>query len=306
MISPRAWLMTLAGLLAAASATAQVHHLEDIPWHAGADSVSRRGAVISYHQYRDSHTGWRTDRLGLTFHLAVGEQAVFFMRGGFVRFDNAGLSSLDRWPWLPHEGDDSQLGDDWPGETMVNGFDRPEVGLVMPLALPWLGDGDLGFMAGLPVGRDELYPMSAACLPLAVDWRREVTAPGGVRGAVRAGFEHTYDSGREYLSPAAFPAGFRYGVELHVGPMDGRRLTLEWLARELDDGRHVRRARATALLPLDQGHVLAVELARDLGGRDQRYATWIAGVSWRLRALPAAIPERPGRGRSGGQNATSP
>ena len=279
-----ACLLGLLSVLVALPAFAQIHHLDDAPWYTLADSLSRRGSALSYDQYRDADTHWRTDRLGLLLHMGLGEHAVFYVNVGALRFDTGGLSVLQRWPELAQPDDDGEVDTDWPSETMINGFDRPELGLLFPLLA-----GDVALVAGLPVGRDELYPMSAACLPLRLDWRYTFDSAGVLAGAVRIGYEHTFDSGRDYLTAAAFPGGWRYGIEVDVAGDPQRGLALDWSARELESGHHLRRLRLTGWLPLGDHNVLELHLARDLGGKADRYATWIAGVTWRLAALPREV-----------------
>lgn len=291
---PAACLLTAALLVfGAAEATAQIHHLDEFPWYTVTDSLARRGVVLRYDQFRDQPTGWRTDRLGAILHTAVGRFGVVFVQADFLRFDTAGLSVLDRWPQLAQPDDEGNVDTDWPRETIVGGFGRPEVGLLAPLALPLVGAGHLGILAGLPVGRDELYPMSSASLPLRLDWRRPLGRPGGLVGAVRIGYERTFDSGRDFLTADAFPGGLRYGLELGLVTKPDRGLTLAWSARELSGGHHSRRAGVSGWLPLGEGHALQLQLARELGGRNDRYATWIAGISWRLRSPRSADESEP-------------
>jgi len=283
-----ACLLGLLSVLVAATASAQIHRLDDAPWYTLTDSLSRRGAALSYDQFRDADTHWRTDRLGLLLHMGLGEHAVFYVTAGYLRFDTAGLSVLERWPHLAQPNDIGEVDTDWPYETMINGFDRPELGLLFPLLA-----GDVALVAGLPVGRDELYPMSAASLPLRLDWRKTFDPAGALAGAVRFGYEHTFDSGRDFLTAAAFPNGFRFGVELDLIRKSQRGMKLEWSARELEHGHHLRRLRLTGWLPLGDRNVLELHLARDLGGKADRYATWIAGITWRLAALPREVATGP-------------
>ncbi len=268
-------------------AIAQIHHLDDMPWHALADSMARRGAAFSWHQFHDGDTDWRTDRLGIELLVPFGERAVFVVQAGFLRFDSAELLVFDRWPHLREAAEDgtSEVSEDWPGQSMVNGFDRPELGLLVPLKLPVVGQGGFGLLVGLPVGRDELYPMSSASIPIRLDWRRPWSMGSRLAAAVRVGYEHTLSSSREKLHEEAFPSGFRYGVELSTDRLSRRGVGIEWAARELSKGRHSRRLRLTGWIPLQEGHTLELSLGRELGGKADRYATWILGISWRFGGL---------------------
>jgi len=48
-------LLTLASL-ESTPALAQIHHADEVPWYAAADTASRRGASFSYDQFRDPDT----------------------------------------------------------------------------------------------------------------------------------------------------------------------------------------------------------------------------------------------------------
>lgn len=286
--SALALLSILIVLLLTNPTTAQIHHVSDMPWYAMADSTARRGAAFSWDQYHDGDTGWRTDRLGLELVVPFGERAVFVVQAGYLRFDSAELKALERWPDLRQVSEDgsSNVSEDWPGESMVNGFDRPELGILVPLKLPVLGQGDFGLLIGLPVGRDELYPMSSACVPARLDWRRPMMLGARGAAAVRVGYEQTFSSSREQLSEDAFPSGFRYGVELSTDRYSRRGVGVEWAARELTEGHHSRRLQLTGWIPLKEGHTLELSLGRELGGKAHRYATWIFGINWRFGGLP--------------------
>ncbi len=286
----------LAFCLLAAPATAQIHHLEDLPWHAAADSSNRRGVLVSWDQFRDSDTHWRTDRFSVTALMPTGEQGVFFVRAGYLRFDTADARVFDRWPRLRAVDDDgaSVADEDWPGESMVGGFAQPALGLIVPFGAPGLGAGNLGLQVGLPIGSDELYPLASRSLPLIVDWRRPWSGVASLFGAVRVGYEQTLDSSGDELDAEAFPDGLRYGLELGTDPQRDRGLVVDWAARELASGHHSRRLQLSGWLPAGAGTVVRLHLARDLGGRADRYATWTIGLSWSLAGLPRDDEPAPG------------
>jgi hypothetical protein len=159
----------------------------------------------------------------------------------------------------------------------------------------------------LPVGRDALYPVSAACLPLVVEWRRAWRLWPGLQLVARGGREQTVASSRDVLTDQAFPSGWRYALGLGSGGLASRGWRLAWAARELGGGAHSRRLEAAAWAPVAGGHTLQLEIARELGGRAMRHAAWIVGLRWRLAPLDdpdtAAAPDA-GSGARGGQNAT--
>ncbi len=132
--------LIVAGIvLGATEVEAQIHHLDEFPWYTVSDSLARRGAAMRYDQFRDSDTSWRTDRLSVVLHTAVGRYGVFFFQADFLRFDTADLSVLERWPHLAQEDEDGNAETDGPYESMIGGFGRPELGVLAPLPLPLLG-----------------------------------------------------------------------------------------------------------------------------------------------------------------------
>lgn len=279
-------------LMAAASAVpapcgAQVHHLQEIPWHVLDGEGPRFGAEMAWLQQRESRTRWHADRLGLTVLAPAGGRGAFFLRLEYVRFDSGGRSAPDRWPQTaPGVFEESGTADPaWPYESIINDFARPELGFVFPARLPLAGAGRMGVRAGLPIGTDRLYPMSAGCLPLSIDWRAVRHLSGAWKAAVRAGFEHTFASSGDELDGSAFPGGWRYAWE--AGYRDGRGLgaDLVWSARELDGGRNVRRLTLQGWVPLGQGNFCRLLLARDLGRVSDRLATWSLGVTWHFSIL---------------------
>jgi len=298
----------LAGSLAPGAAQAQFHHLQELPWPAAADTSQRRGVQIGWTHHVDGHTGWRSDRMGLTLTFAAGTSSVAFVRGGFLRTDTAGLRAAERWPGLLQTGEDAEADPGWPDETTSLGFDRPEAGVLLPLRLPGLGAGHLGLLAGLPVGRDALYPFSAPCIPLLAEWRRSWPLGPDLRLTARGGREQTIASTRDVLEAAAFPSGWRYGVAVGT-PEDVRRgVQLGWAARELAAGHHRRAARLRGWWQAAPGSVLQLDVVRDLGGRAERFAEWTVALTWRVAGLDLTGAGGDGAGDEAGgrdgQNAT--
>lgn len=284
------WLAVLAVCVVAAvhlPAAAQIHHVEDPPWHALGSDALRRGVEMTWQQVREPRSGWHTDRLGLTFLAPLGERGLFFLRGQYIRFDTAGSSALARWPHIGAKGPESvdNADPEWPFESIINDFARPELGLILPWRLPLLGEGHLGLQAGLPIGTDRLYPMSAGCLPLALDWRAIRGGSTGWRAAGRIGVERTFSSSGDDLDEGAFPGGLRYGFEFGRRHDQSHGVNMAWSARELDGGRHARRLEFSGWLPVGRKHFLRLHVARDLGRQTDRLATWTVGVAWHLAAL---------------------
>jgi hypothetical protein len=278
-------------------ASAQVHHLAEAPWQALAGDSWRRSVEMSWQQALEPDSGWRVDRLGLTILMPMGQRSLAFVRADYLRFDTGDRPVFSRWPQLlPEEGDP-----DWPYETIINNFGRPEFGVLLPLTLPLAGPGDLGFQVGLPIGTDRLYPQSAACIPLRADWRRIVATTRSLQVAVRLGFESTFSTIGDDLAPAAYPDGWRWAFVAGSVQERPRGWQLAWTARELQDARNDRNLNLSGWLPLPDGHRLVLQVARAIGDRDDRSATWVYGLTWRV-ALPMR-DEDPGVG-PGRQNAT--
>jgi hypothetical protein len=284
--------LVLFSLIAAMPATtgAQVHHLQDIPWHVVGGESRRLGVELTWVQYREPRYRWHADRVGIGFYIPLGGRGCFFLREDYMRFDTAGRSVFDRWPMArsadleePDPGDS-----DWPYESIINGFGRPEIGLVLPLNVPLLGHGHLGMRGGLPIGTNRLYPLSAGCLPLSADWRASRRISGFLEAAARIGYERTFASSGDELHESAFPQGWRYGFEIGTRVDRSRGVSISWSARELEGGRHLRRLALGGWLPLGQGHKVRLLAVRDLGDPVHRLSTWTVGLTWHLAPFQPA------------------
>lgn len=283
---------------------AQVHHLAEAPWHALDTGPRRRGVEMSWQQAIEPGVGWRSDRLGLVVLMPLGRQATAFVRADYLRFDTGDRPVFARWPQLqPADQQGSDAADSgWPHEAVINGFGRPEFGLLTPLTLPLVGRGDLGLQVGLPIGTDRLYPLSAACIPLRADWRRTVVTTGALHARLRVGSERTFSTLGDELEADAYPNGWRYALQVGSPPGRPHGWQIAWTARELEDGRHERRVSLGGWLPLPDGHLLLVQAMRSLGDRTDRHATWIFGLTWHLGSPPPDEDPADGLDR---QNATA-
>jgi hypothetical protein len=291
--------LALACLPLAAPLAAQVPHLDPLPWPDAADTLTARTLEVSWDRFDDGRNGWAADRVGLAGLLSAGGRARLFLRMHFLNLDTAERTALERWPQLA--GEDADEG--WPGESQVAGFGRPEVGLIGPLRLPLLGTGRYGLALGLPVGRDQLYPLSAASMPFRLAWRRDLSPGGSWRAAITGELLQHMDSAREYLEADAFASGHVLSGELGLRGGSRRGLLLCWRETRVE-GRTSSLAGLWAWLPWGERHALGLAVQRELGGTAGRPFETLVTLTWRLVAAPpeetapapAAGRGAPGRG----------
>lgn len=269
----------------------QVHELDPVPWSALADSTSRAGLVMSWDLKLGGEQRWRGQRLGLELRVPVGEAGMLFLRGHHVRFETGNGGALQRWPSLRV---DDELSDDvavgWPGEHLIEDFGQPEVGMLIPLSLPWLGPGDGAVAVRLPFGKEELYPIETRALVLRIEWRHRGIALGPVGVSGWLGRESAFDASGDVFVSEAFPGGFRYGIDLGMPSTRSRGLSLGWQARELANDRHLRRAVAEAWVDVPGRHRVRMSVVRELGATVHRFADWHVGIGLELRR-PVAVDD---------------
>jgi hypothetical protein len=286
--------LVLACLPLAAPLAAQVPHLDPLPWPDVADTLAARALEVSWDRFDDGESGWSADRVGLTGLLAAGGRARLFLRMHSLGLDTADRPVLARWPQLA--GEDADEG--WPGESQVAGFGRPEVGLIGPLRLPLLGDGRYALALGLPVGRDQLYPLAAASMPFRLAWRRDLALGGAWRAALTGELLQHMDSAREYLEADAFASGHVLSGELGLRAGARRGFLLCWRETRVE-GRTSSLAGLRAWLPWGERHALGLAVQRELGGTAGRPFGTLVTVTWRLVSAPseeAAPAPAAGRG----------
>jgi hypothetical protein len=137
----------------------------------------------------------------------------------------------------------------------------------------------------LPISRDELYPLSAASIPIQLDLRKCFTVGAAWRFAATAGPIWHLDSGREYLDPSAFPNGAHLTGEVHWQLGARRTLELGYTAASFDR-RTSHRIRLRYWLPSGASDAFSLALEQELTGMQQRpFATYV-GILWRFTQRP--------------------
>jgi len=278
--------LVLLALLCALPAAAQIHLQTDAPWAAVADTAGRGGADFVWDRGLGGEPRWRTDRLELTIRFPVGARAVAYLRGSYVRLDTGDAPALSRWPGILSEEPTIDVGT-WPGESLLEDFGQPELGLLVPSRLPWLGDGDAALQVTAPFGKDETYPLSCRALVMRLEWRRRELALGPVSISGRVGWEIAMDASGDAFGSEAFPDGLRFGVTAGTALAAPRGWTVGWAARELSGGHHSRRAEASAWTSTATGHRARLFVIRELGARSHRITDWRLGLAFELRRPPA-------------------
>lgn len=261
----------------ATRATAQLPHLDPIPYSTAADSTSRKAAIFELGRFEDRDTGWSTNRLLTTVMLPAGSRAAWFLRLPVITSDRDMQPVAERWP----EVIGTEGGEGWPHETIVSGMGQLEVGVTGPVGFGFMSDWRYGFAAGLPTSGNELYPWSAGGLPVRIQLR-----PGWELGAGRylwlqAGYLAHLDASGDKLTPEAFPDGFQVGAELAWYRGVGRRwqLTWDWEDR---DGRVGHRVGGRAWWPWGRSGSLGLGLDYELEGPEHRPASWYFTLAFRF------------------------
>jgi hypothetical protein len=283
-VRPGWWLplLTLPLLWPVSTTRAQIPFLDPLPWSAAADTLGQRALEVSWDRFDDERVHWSADRVGLTGLLAMGERAHLFLRMHFLTLDTADRPALVRWPALRGE----QADPGWPHEAQVDGFGRPEIGVIGLLRLPLLGPGRYALALGLPSGRDQLYPLSAASMPLRLAWRRDLGGGSPWQLSLAVEVLQHLDSAHEFLEPAAFPSGVIYSAALGWGHGSHRRLELGWRESRLE-GRRSALLGLQGWLPWGERNACGIAVQRELAGSANRPFGTQFSIAWRLISAPA-------------------
>ncbi len=267
------------GICLGEGARAQVAYLDPLPWYVPADSSFNRYLDVSIDRFEDNETRWLGNRVGLTGVMKAGQRGFFYVRAYLLSFHSDDLPVLQRWPDITGE----EAGENWPGESRSVGFASPELGLLGPLRLPLLGASWIGLAAGLPIGKNELYPFSSASMPLRVALRKTLPLLRPLRLDLVAGGLLHLDTAKETLNETAFPDGSWLSAAV-VWSLAARR----WLSLTLrDERRENRRSTHVSLawwIPLRFGHSFALGLSRQLSGLADRPFQTQFTLIWRLQS----------------------
>lgn len=273
-------------LLAAAPAWSRLPWFDPLPAWTPADTLANRAFALDVIHLADGRTGWSADRLVAELRVPSGRHGFFFARLPWLRFDTGDLPALERWPDLRGVGADA----DWPGESVLTGFGQLELGAAGPLRLPVAGPVAAALGVGVPLGHSRFYPLSSSGLPVRLEAARRFAVAGHWSLVAGAGLVRHGGPGDDVLDETAFPDGsqVRLGLERAQGTRAAR---LTW-SSQARGGRREQWLTAEFSVPWTPGARAGLRLARELAGRDDRAAAWLAGVTWRLLPRPAA-PARP-------------
>ena len=258
------------------SSYAQIPYLDPLPWFAQPDSAKSRFLDVYYDYFEDEKSQWISNRLGLNGFMRAGQRGLFFVRANVLFFHSDGLRVLDRWPNLAGES----VPEGWPNENRSVGFASPELGLLGPVRIPLLGRCRWGFVAGLPIGRDQLYPFASAAFALRLALRKDFDLAALRLSLVAGGLLHM-DSTRDVLDPSAFPDGHWFTAAL-----SWRSGARRWLNLILsDDGRESRHSTRLALqwwIPSGRLNIFGLSVVRELAGFTNRPFLTQITLTWRL------------------------
>jgi hypothetical protein len=282
-------LATLLILLGASGARAQIPYLDPIPWVVATAKVGQESFLVGLDRFWDSRTDWSANRLGVTGLLRAGRGGTFFLRTSYAAFDSGDLPLFTRWPAA--RGPEAAAA--WPGEARSVGLGRPELGAVGQFHLSPLGAWWYAVGVGLPIGRDQMYPLSAASIPVRIDLRRSFRVATPLELACYGGPIWHFSSSGDALSDEAFPNGFHVAADLQWVMGERRSLTggADFAAFH---GRSSFRLRVRYWMPVGADDAFGVEAAWELGDREQRAFAGMLAIAWRFnRRAAEAAPTPP-------------
>lgn len=270
-------------LLPAAVLSGPAPWSEPLPWDALDTDPGFRCEV---QRFDDPDSGWQVDAFALTTVMARGPRNRVYLRWRHLSMHTDGLSVFERWPDAAPDVDGG-ADPDWPGESAISCWGRPEVGLLAPVALPVVGESVFCGEAALPFARNDLYPFAARSIALRLALRRAVVLGDGLALSLQAEQVLNMGAAGEDLADDAFPARTALGAAL-AWTASGRRLVLD--GRATGDG-SARRLGLTLTWPLGEDRHLHVGLLRSVADESDRlFATRLSvGVT-----IGLAGEERPG------------
>jgi len=266
-------------------ASAQILRREPPPWIALEVPAARRAVAFDVARYNDARVDWSAQRFAVTVLLPQGTTSCLFARFSWLTLDTGARSAPARWPGIV--GEKAPAG--WPAEARDVGWGGPEVGTLGNLGLPLLGGLQYALQAGLPVGRDVLYPFASTSLPISVELRKPWRVGSAWETSLRAGRTWNLGTGRDVLASDAFPRTFTAGLDLARHPHERRAIVCD-LAAEWGDGRRLMTAGIVWRLPVGATDAFALSAEREVLGRDDRPFALRIAATWLFAGLAEAKP----------------
>jgi hypothetical protein len=259
------------------TASAQLLHLDPLPWTAPPDSLSRQALEVQIDRFQDDKFGWSGNRLLLTVVLPGGDSGTYFVRMPHVNFDYGEVSLFNRWSWIRGEETDPS----WPGESRTASFGQLEVGSVGNVTLPYIGPSQYGLALGLPTGSDRIFPLSSTSLPFRVELRKRMALGTMNDIGFTAGYLMHMGSGKGILDDSAFPSGSHAAIQVTKRWDKNKKLILSYDI-ESRDGRKSQLLGVQAWMPWTDAGRLGFSAARQLQGSLDRFAKWQFSIIWRF------------------------
>ena len=263
----RLTLLLILCLLPAVVCGGQSPRAEPLPWEA----LERDpGFTFGVQRFDDPDSDWQVDAFTLTSVLAQGERNRLYLRWRYLTLHTDGYPVFARWPDLVPDTED-EVAEDWPGESAVSGWGRPEIGLLAPMALPLLGAGIFCGEAALPFARNDLYPFASRSASLRFALNRPISLGPELALGLRAERAVNLGAAGEELGDAAFASRMIWGGALVWRPEgSGRRLELAGRV----SGDALRRLGLTIAWPLGEDRRLEFGLLHNFAdAADRLYRT---------------------------------
>jgi len=248
-----------------ASLQAAASWAEPLPWDTlGTDP----GFTFGFQRFDDTTSNWQVDAFTLMSVVRQGAANRFYLRWRHLDFNTGGVPLFTRWPDVaPSLEGDEEPDPDWPGETGIAGWGRPELGLLAPIELPLLGASVFCGEIALPFASNDLYPFAARSVTIRFGLQRSIALRENFTLALRGEQLLNTDAAGEDLSGEAFPAQTAWGAGLDWRLSGERALRLEGLSTlDAESGR----LRLTLQLPLGDDRRLAVGVMHSLADEADR------------------------------------
>jgi hypothetical protein len=271
-----------------ASLRAAAPWAEPLPW----DTLNTEpGFAFGFQRFDDTTSNWQVDAFTLMSVMRQGDVNRFYLRWRHLDFNTGGVPLFTRWPDVaPSLEGDEEPDPDWPGETGIAGWGRPELGLLAPVDLPLLGASVFCGEVALPFASNDLYPFAARSVTVRFGLQRSIALHDDFTLALRG--EQVLNGGAagEDFSDEAFPAQTAWGAGLGWRFSRDSQLRLE--GRTTSDAAS-RRLRLTLQLPLGDDRRLAVGVMHSLADEaDRLFETRIsAAITIGMPGPPSSDPE---------------